>query len=48
MFNAEKEKEERCRDCAYLVEVDGEWVCDDCGKNIHDIPDEQCSAEQKF
>lgn len=39
----------RCRGCAYLVEGDnGEWICDDCGKDIHDIVDEDCSAEQDF
>lgn len=36
----------RCQDCAYLVEDDdGSWVCDDCGKDIHDIPDGECLAE---
>lgn len=39
----------RCRDCAYLVEGDnGEWICDDCGKEIHTIADEDCSAEQEW
>ncbi|MBO7462012.1 MAG: hypothetical protein J6T96_05405 [Bacteroidales bacterium] len=40
---------ERCKDCAYLVEDEnGNWVCDDCGKDIHHISDEECSAEQNF
>ena len=39
--------EEDCRDCAYLVEGDhGEWICDDCGKDIHEIPCEECSANE--
>lgn len=39
----------RCKDCSYLVEGDnGEWICDDCGKDIHDIPDDECSAEQEW
>lgn len=39
----------RCKDCAYLVEDEnGNWICDDCGKNIHEIADEDCSAEQDF
>lgn len=41
--------QERCQDCFYLVEGDnGEWICDDCGKNIEDIPDDECSAEQDW
>ena len=37
----------RCRHCSYLIEDNnGNWICDDCGKNIHDIPDEKCSEEQ--
>lgn len=40
---------ERCRGCAYLVEGDcGEWMCDDCGKEIHEIPDAECSGEQEW
>lgn len=43
----EDQRRERCRDCAYLVEGDnGEWICDDCGKDIHTIPDEECSANE--
>ena len=39
----------RCKDCMYLVEGDnGEWICDDCGKEIHSIPDDECSAEQDW
>ena len=39
----------RCKDCSYLVEGDnGEWICDDCGKDIHDIADDDCSAEQDW
>ena len=39
---------ERCRHCAYLVEGDhpDEWICADCDKEIHDIPDAECSAEE--
>ncbi len=37
----------RCKDCFYLVEdKNGNWVCDDCQKNIEDITDDECSAEQ--
>ena len=41
----------RCKDCSYLVEGEnGEWLCSDCEykdglKDIHQIPDEECSAE---
>ena len=43
----EDRRRERCRDCAYLVDGDnGEWLCDDCGKDIHTIPDEECSANE--
>ena len=36
---------ERCQDCAYLVEGEhGEWICDDCGREIVDILDDECSA----
>lgn len=39
----------RCKDCAYLVENEnGEWICDDCNKEIHEILDEDCSAEQDY
>ena len=39
----------RCRHCAYLIEDDdGNWVCDGCGKNIEDIPDEDCELEQDY
>ena len=47
IFNTPQKK--RCRDCIYLVEGDNkEWICDDCGKDIHDISDEECSANQKW
>ena len=37
----------RCKDCAYLVEGEnGEWICDDCQKEIHSIPDNECSANE--
>lgn len=37
----------RCKHCAYLVEDDeGNWICDDWQKDIHDVPDEDCAAEQ--
>ena len=29
-------------------EMSGNWVCDDCGLEIHEISDEACSAEQDF
>ena len=39
----------RCRDCSYLIEGDnGKWVCDDCRKDIHEILDDDCSANQKW
>ena len=39
----------RCKDCIYLIEdEDGNWVCDDCGQEIHTIEDENCSAEQDW
>lgn len=31
---------ERCKDCSYLRD---EWICDDNGKSVYDIPDDQCS-----
>ena len=47
IFNTPQKR--RCRDCAYLVEADnGDWVCDDCGKEIHSIPNDECSAEMTF
>ena len=46
-MNNENSRRERCRDCAYLVEDnDKNWVCDDCGKIVETIPDDECSAEQ--
>lgn len=39
----------RCKDCSYLVEdEEGNWVCSDCKKEIHEIKDEDCSAEQDW
>ena len=38
----------RCKDCAYLIEDNGEWFCDDCEKEIHSIDNDECSAEQQF
>lgn len=47
VFNTPQKR--RCRDCCYLIEDDnGNWVCDDCGKEIHEIPDDECSAEHSF
>ena len=44
-----KQRKERCLDCTYLVEDEnGNWVCDDCGKNVEMIPDHACSAEQDW
>ena len=44
-----KQRKERCLDCAYLVEGEnGNWVCDDCGKNVEMIPNHACSAEQDW
>ncbi len=38
----------RCKDCCYLVEGDnGEWICEDWEKEIHDIPDDECLLEQE-
>lgn len=43
------ERQERCRHCAYLVEGDdGAWICDDCGLDILNIADDDCSANQEF
>ena len=40
---------ERCMDCVYLVEDEnGNIICDDCGKLISDIPDDECSANQDW
>lgn len=38
----------RCQDCVYLIEdEDGRWVCDDCDKEIHEIPlEDGCPVEQ--
>ena len=33
----------RCRDCAYLRD---DWICDDCGKSVYDIADDECSANE--
>ena len=42
-------QKKRCRDCGYLIlSDDGKWICDDCGKDIHDIPNEECSANQDW
>jgi predicted amidophosphoribosyltransferase len=31
-------KQERCQDCMALVEGDNkEWICDECGKEIHEV-----------
>lgn len=39
----------RCKDCSYLIEgAGGKWICDDCGKPIEEISDDECSANQKF
>lgn len=36
----------RCKHCGYLIEGDdGNWVCDDWGKDIHEIPDDECAVE---
>lgn len=44
-----KQRKERCLDRAYLVEDEnGNWVCDDCSKNVEMIPDHACSAEQNW
>ncbi len=49
LADSNKKVEERCRDCGYLIENDeGAWICDDCGKDIHAIPDSDCSANQTF
>lgn len=39
----------RCKNCAYLFEdSQGRWICDDCGKDISSISDDECSAEQEW
>lgn len=39
----------RCKHCSYLIEDEnGEWICDDCGKDIHDISDDECPVEQEW
>lgn len=39
---------QRCRDCGYLVEGDnGEWVCSDWEKEIHEVADEDCAVESE-
>ncbi len=36
----------RCKNCCYLVEGDnGEWICDDWEKEIHEVSDEDCAVE---
>ena len=40
---------ERCKDCIYLVEGDnGEWICTDWEKEVHEVPDEDCAAESPY
>ena len=45
---------ERCKDCGYLIEGNsGKWLCSDCEfdgdeKDIHDIPDDECSMNQDW
>ena len=34
---------ERCRNCSYLRD---DWKCDDCGKSVYDIPDDECSLHE--
>ena len=39
------EREKRCQGCAYLYEDgDCDWACDECGKKVNDISDDECSA----
>ena len=41
------EPEVRCNSCCYLVDDgDGNWICDDCGRDIHEIEDDECSANE--
>ena len=48
-FEELSERKTRCIDCAYLLEDEsGNWVCDDCQKNVEDIADEDCSANKEF
>lgn len=36
----------RCKHCAYLVEGDnGEWICEDWDKEIHEVLNEDCAVE---
>ena len=45
----EAEKYKRCEDCAYLVEGDnGEWICDDWSKNIHDVSNDDCALYKEW
>ena len=32
-------RQERCKDCICLVELNGEWCCDEYSKNCRDIED---------
>lgn len=44
----EAEKCKRCEDCAYLVKGDnGEWICDDKSRNIHEVADDECALCQE-
>lgn len=36
-FEHLKKKYERCRDCAYLVEKDGKWFCEDSNQDCVDV-----------
>lgn len=39
----------RCKKCSYCVEDEkGNWICTDCDKEIHKIPDDDCPAEQDY
>ena len=39
----------RCKDCAYLVEnSDGKWYCEDYGKEIHEISNEDCPLDEEY
>lgn len=33
---------DRCRDCAALVEINGEWVCDEQNKPVDEV---ECCPE---
>lgn len=42
----ETREKTRCRHCGYLVEDEnGNWVCSDWEKEIHQVPDDECAAE---